>query len=434
MIVSSAFAGKRYAVLGLARSGQAAVTTLVSSGARVTAWDSRDEARQSLCEWTDCGKVELADPVAMDLCGFDGVVVSPGIPLNRHPIAEAAARAGVPVIGDIELFAQARAELPPHRVVAITGTNGKSTTTALVHHILDVAGVPARVGGNIGVPVLALPVDARLYVLELSSFQLETTTSLKPVAATILNLSPDHLDRYRTMAEYGAAKQRIYRGASHCIYNSDDAATTPPQGGVSFGSQGLYHLAGGMLMRGEEPLMAAAEVRIIGRHNHMNALAALALGEAAGIPLGAMIKSLKRFRGLPHRCEVVAEKDGVLFVNDSKATNLGSLEAALDGFADIDGNIILLAGGDAKGADLSPLAARMGKVSALICFGQDGDKVAALKAGAHRVETLDEALPLAASLAKPGDLVLLSPACASLDQFTNFEARGARFRELVEAL
>ncbi|MED5523582.1 UDP-N-acetylmuramoyl-L-alanine--D-glutamate ligase [Gallaecimonas pentaromativorans] len=412
-------------VVGLGISGLATINWLMERGVAVRAFDTRP-APPILAELPDEVEVHLGplDPLELAQCLY--LVVSPGI-AKDHP---ALVKSGLEIIGDVELFAR-NCKAP---VVAITGSNGKSTVTSLVGDMASKAGMRVAVGGNIGVPVLALPVDARLYVLELSSFQLETTTSLKPVAATILNLSPDHLDRYRTMAEYGAAKQRIYQGASHCIYNSDDAATTPPQGGVSFGSQGLYHLAGGMLMRGEEPLMATAEVRIIGRHNHMNALAALALGEAAGIPLGAMIKSLKSFRGLPHRCEVVAEKDGVLFVNDSKATNLGSLEAALDGFADIDGNIILLAGGDAKGADLSPLAARMGKVSALICFGQDGDKVAALKAGAHRVETLDEALPLAASLAKPGDLVLLSPACASLDQFTNFEARGARFRELVEAL
>ncbi|WP_417359577.1 UDP-N-acetylmuramoyl-L-alanine--D-glutamate ligase [Gallaecimonas pentaromativorans] len=412
-------------VVGLGISGLATINWLMERGVAVRAFDTRP-APPILAELPDEVEVHLGplDPLELAQCLY--LVVSPGI-AKDHP---ALVKSGLEIIGDVELFAR-NCKAP---VVAITGSNGKSTVTSLVGDMASKAGMRVAVGGNIGVPVLALPVDARLYVLELSSFQLETTTSLKPVAATILNLSPDHLDRYRTMAEYGAAKQRIYQGASYCIYNSDDAATTPPQGGVSFGSQGLYHLAGGMLMRGEEPLMATAEVRIIGRHNHMNALAALALGEAAGIPLGAMIKSLKSFRGLPHRCEVVAEKDGVLFVNDSKATNLGSLEAALDGFADIDGNIILLAGGDAKGADLSPLAARMGKVSALICFGQDGDKVAALKAGAHRVETLDEALPLAASLAKPGDLVLLSPACASLDQFTNFEARGARFRELVEAL
>ncbi|WKE66083.1 UDP-N-acetylmuramoyl-L-alanine--D-glutamate ligase [Gallaecimonas kandeliae] len=412
-------------VVGLGLSGMATISWLKARGLAVHAFDTRDNP-PGLAQLPSDVPVTLGPLDAAKLSQCHYLVLSPGLAKDVPAIQDA----GVEVLGDVELFARS-VEAP---VIAITGSNGKSTVTTLVGDMAARAGIKVAVGGNIGVPVLALPMDAELYVLELSSFQLETTSSLKAVAATILNLSPDHLDRYDGMAGYARAKQRIYEHAEHCIYNSDDKATRPAKGGVSFGEQGQYHLADGWLSKGETPLIRSSDVCLLGRHNHFNALAALALGEAAGIPLAAMLESLKHFGGLPHRCEPVADKGGVRFVNDSKATNLGSTEAALDGFADIPGDIILLAGGDAKGADLSPLKARLGKVRELICFGKDGAAIAALKAGCHLVASLDEAVPLAASLAKAGDLVLLSPACASLDQFKNFEARGARFRELVEAL
>ena len=229
MIVSGAFAGKRYAVLGLARSGLSTVETLLASGARVTAWDNRDEARAEV-EAKNHPLAELADPLSGDLQGYDGVVVSPGVPLNRHPIAGAARAAGVPVIGDIELFAQARAGLPPHKVVAITGTNGKSTTTALVHHICEAAGLPSRMGGNIGLPILGqepLP-DGGVYVLELSSYQIDLTHSLAADIAALINLSPDHLDRYDGFAGYVASKVRLFamQGRDqHAVFGCGDPRT-----------------------------------------------------------------------------------------------------------------------------------------------------------------------------------------------------------------
>ncbi|EKE71453.1 UDP-N-acetylmuramoyl-L-alanine--D-glutamate ligase [Gallaecimonas xiamenensis] len=412
-------------VVGLGLSGIATIRWLLERGIAVHAFDTR-EAPPGLKELPEGVQATLGPLDRYKLSKCHSLVLSPGLSKDLPAIKDA----GVEVIGDVELFA--RVNRAP--VVAITGSNGKSTVTSLVGDMARKAGIRVAVGGNIGVPVLALPANAALYVLELSSFQLETTESLKPVAATILNLSPDHLDRYGGMAEYGAAKHRIYDGAKVCVYNSDDAATSPAGEGVSFGSQGDFHLSDGWLMHGEEQLLKASDVRLLGRHNHYNALAALALGKAANIPMSAMLDSLRSYPGLPHRCESVAVKDGVRYVNDSKATNLGSTEAALDGFADLEGDIILLAGGDAKGADLNPLKAKMGKVRELICFGKDAQALAALSEHSHQVDNLDQALPLAASLAKAGDLVLLSPACASLDQFQNFEARGQRFRELVEAL
>ncbi|WP_115719992.1 UDP-N-acetylmuramoyl-L-alanine--D-glutamate ligase [Gallaecimonas mangrovi] len=423
-------------VVGLGISGIATINWLMDRGVAVHGFDTR-KAPPGLDEIPAGVDVSLGplDPMELSQCLY--LVVSPGIPKDDPAIV----KAGIEVIGDVELFA--RNYRAP--VIAITGSNGKSTVTSLVGDMAKKSGKRVAVGGNIGVPVLALAPDAKLFVLELSSFQLETTSSLKPVAATILNVTPDHLDRYASMAEYTAAKQRVYQGAKHCIYNIDDPATRPPNADrkdededddavVSFGSTGDYHISDGFLMKGEEPIIATKDVKLIGRHNHLNALAALALGDAAGLPLDGMIKSLKSFGGLEHRCEVIAEKDGVRYINDSKATNLGSLEAALDGFADIEGDIILLAGGDAKGAEFTPLKAKMAKVRELICFGRDAEQVAVMKDNPHRVETLDDAVKLAASLAKPGDLVLLSPACASLDQFKNFEERGERFRLLVKGL
>ena len=229
MIVSSAFAGKRYAVLGLARSGMTAVDSLLAGGAEVTAWDSREEPRQLLAAKYP-GKVELADPVLIDLSGYAGVVVSPGVPLNRHPIAEIAAAARVPVIGDIELFALARPSLPAHRVVGITGTNGKSTTTALVHHLLQSAALPTRMGGNIGLPILGQrPLDAGgVYVLELSSYQLDLTFSLECEVTALLNITPDHLDRYADFAAYAASKARLLAmqwADQHAVFGTADAET-----------------------------------------------------------------------------------------------------------------------------------------------------------------------------------------------------------------
>ncbi|KHK90606.1 UDP-N-acetylmuramoyl-L-alanine--D-glutamate ligase [Novosphingobium malaysiense] len=440
MIVSPAFAGKRYAVLGLARSGQAAVATLVSSGAHVMAWDSRDEPRQALCEWIDCGKVELADPVTADLSGYEAIVVSPGIPLNRHPVSDAAARAGVPVIGDIELFALARDSLPEHRVVGITGTNGKSTTTSLVHHILTVAGVPARVGGNIGVPVLGadpLP-KGGVYVLELSSYQIDLTFSLDCDVAALLNITPDHLERYGDFQTYAASKARLFemQGKEHRgVFGTGDRETRSiARIEAARREAGLVRLVDGsqlVEMQRDWPSLQ-------GPHNLQNAAVAVAIVEALGITKAQWKKALRNFRGLPHRMERVAEAGGVVYINDSKATNPASAAPAIAAFPpDPEPRIHWIVGGLPKGDDLDECAPYFGNIAAAYTIGDAGPRFAEILSPHTRVfrsEMMAEAIRQAMAAAKPGDIVMLSPACASFDQFRDFEARGQAFRQIVEAL
>ncbi|WP_285020101.1 UDP-N-acetylmuramoyl-L-alanine--D-glutamate ligase [Novosphingobium sp. fls2-241-R2A-195] len=440
MIVSSIFAGKRYAVLGLARSGLTAVATLVESGAHVMAWDSRDEARQQLCEWTDCGKVELADPVSADITGYDGVVVSPGIPLNRHPIAEAAERAGVPVIGDIELFALARASLPAHRVVGITGTNGKSTTTSLVCHLLEVAGVPARAGGNIGVPVLGpepLP-EGGVYVLELSSYQIDITRSLDCDVAALLNITPDHLDRYDGFEAYAASKGRLFsmQGRERqAVFGVGDKETRSIAHIEAAGrAPGLVRFADGadlVEIQKEWPSLQ-------GPHNLQNAAVAVAIVEALGVKKAQWRKGLRTFSGLPHRMERVAVANGVTYINDSKATNPASTAPAIAAFPpDPEPRIHWILGGLPKGDNLDECAPFFGNIAAAYTIGDAGPLFAEILSPytqVHRSEMMAEAIRQAMVAAKPGDVVMLSPACASFDQFRDYEARGDVFRQIVEAL
>ncbi|MCT2400224.1 UDP-N-acetylmuramoyl-L-alanine--D-glutamate ligase [Novosphingobium mangrovi (ex Huang et al. 2023)] len=440
MIVSPAFAGKRYAVLGLARSGQAAVATLVKSGAHVMAWDSRDEPRQALGEWADCGKVELADPLFADLSGYDGVVVSPGIPLNRHPIAGAAARAGVPVIGDIELFAIARQSLPEHRVVGITGTNGKSTTTSLVHHILGVAGVPAQMGGNIGVPILTtdpLPAGG-VYVLELSSYQIDLTQSLDCDVTALLNITPDHLDRYDGFEGYAASKARLFEMQGkerRAVFGTSDRETRAiARIEAARREAGLVRLVDGSDLADLQRDWPSLQ----GPHNLQNAAVAVAVVEALGIRKAQWKKALRNFRGLPHRMERVAEANGVIYINDSKATNPASAAPAIAAFPpDPNPRIHWILGGLPKGDDLDECAPYFGNIAAAYTIGDAGPRFAEILApytNVHRSEMMAEAIRQAMAEAKPGDIVMLSPACASFDQFRDFEARGQAFRQIVEAL
>ncbi|MEE4453881.1 UDP-N-acetylmuramoyl-L-alanine--D-glutamate ligase [Novosphingobium resinovorum] len=440
MIVSPIFAGKRYAVLGLARSGLTAVATLVESGAHVMAWDSRDEARQQLCEWTDCGKVELADPVSADITGYDGVVVSPGIPLNRHPIAEAAERAGVAVIGDIELFALARASLPAHRVVGITGTNGKSTTTSLVCHLLEVAGIPARAGGNIGVPVLGpepLP-EGGVYVLELSSYQIDITRSLDCDVAALLNITPDHLDRYDGFEAYAASKARLFtmQGRERqAVFGVGDKETRSiAHIEAARRAPGLVRFADGadlVEIQKEWPSLQ-------GPHNLQNAAVAVAIGEALGVKKAQWRKGLRTFSGLPHRMERVAVANGVTYINDSKATNPASTAPAIAAFPpDPEPRIHWILGGLPKGDNLDECAPFFGNIAAAYTIGDAGPLFAEILSPytqVHRSEMMAEAIRQAMAAAKPGDVVMLSPACASFDQFRDYEARGDVFRQIVEAL
>tara|TARA_B110001454_G_scaffold198828_1_gene203204 strand:+ start:1268 stop:2593 length:1326 start_codon:yes stop_codon:yes gene_type:complete len=430
-IVSSVFAGKRYAVLGLARSGLATVECLVASGARVLAWDSRDDARVEVE-----GKAEIADPLLVDLAGFDGVVVSPGVPLNRHPIAEHARSFGVPVIGDIELFALARPTLPPHRVVGITGTNGKSTTTALVHHIIETAGIPTRMGGNIGLPILGqepLPAGG-IYVLELSSYQIDLTYSLDCNVAVLLNITPDHLDRYDGFTGYCASKARLFamQSAGHAaVIALDDDNTRAIASQVS--AVAAVHAA---------DVSAADQARwpaLQGPHNAQNVAVARAVARSLGIADAIIEQALQSYAALPHRMQRVAERNGVLWVNDSKATNAASTAPALGAWPPVNGKprIHWIVGGLAKTDHLDECVPYYPNIKAAYTIGEAGHKYAELLKGHMPVddsEMLSAAVRRAARAAEPGDIVLLSPACASFDQFRDYEARGEAFVAAVAAL
>ena len=437
MITSPAFAGKRYAVLGLARSGLASVEALLASGARVTAWDNREEARLA-AQALDNPALELVDPLTFELNGFDGVVVSPGVPLNRHPIADHAARAGVPVIGDIELFAQARASLPPHKVVGITGTNGKSTITALVHHICVEAGRTALMGGNIGLPILGqepLQPNAQglgVYVLELSSYQIDLTYSLAPDIAALINLSPDHLDRYNGYEGYAASKARLpgmQHAGQHAVFGVGDADTLRI-------AQKTAARVDGPTVRVVDPDALTGQAdwpSLQGPHNLQNAAIAVMMVEQLGITEAEWRPALASFVGLPHRMERVATHDGVLFVNDSKATNPASTAPALAAFP----RIHWILGGLPKADDLDACTPWLGHVVAAYTIGEAGPRFADLlehQVPVRRSEMLCEAVRQAMDAAVPGDVVMLSPACASFDQFRDFEARGDAFRDMVKAL
>jgi UDP-N-acetylmuramoylalanine--D-glutamate ligase len=435
MIISEAFAGKRYAVLGLARSGLAAVETLLASGAKVMAWDNREEPRQAVS-----GRVELADPATADLAAIDAIVVSPGVPLNRHAIAEAAQKAGVPVIGDIELFAQARAALPTHRVVGITGTNGKSTTTALVHHLLKSAAVPVRLAGNIGVPILGQePLRAGgVYALELSSYQIDLTDSLDCDVAALLNVTPDHLERYDGFAAYMHSKERLFEMQSDrriAVFGTSDEET------AAIADRQAVRLAPGNFLQVDGTRLAEFQPdwpSLQGPHNLQNAAVAVAIVEALGISQRQWQAALPSFRGLPHRMERVAEAGGVIFINDSKATNPDSAAPALAAFPpNPQRRIHWIIGGLPKGDELDECAPYFGNIVAAYTIGEAGPLFADLlepHTRVHRSEMLADAIRQAMADAVPGQIIMLSPACASFDQFRDFEARGDAFRQIVEAL
>ena len=445
--VTTQLANKRIVILGIGITGLSCARFLHRHQISFAVNDSRampispgDFKQQFADNTLVLGRWEQALIAQADI-----LIVSPGINMAEPAIRDAMAK-NCDVIGDIELFCR----LSDTPILAVTGSNGKSTVVSMLNYIGNALGYRVQLGGNIGLPVLD-QIDqeiADFIVLELSSFQLETVKSMKALAATVLNLSDDHLDRHKTLENYGAIKQSIYQHCTYAVYNRDDKATIPKacygdSQQLSFGSepaqngdfgladhQGIRHL-----MLGDQPLYSLAELPLQGFHNALNYLAVLALGRCAGWDLKAMLASLMTFKGLAHRCEAIETNDGIRWINDSKATNVGATLAAIKGLAPtLSANkLILIAGGDGKGADFSPLSqALTQQVDYLITLGKDGPAIAALRLPSQadktlHVDSLAAAVTLARTQAKTGDMVLLSPACASLDMFANYVERGVVF-------
>ena len=440
-------AHRRALIVGLGKTGVSAARHFAARGWQIAVTDTRTEppGREQLASVAPQAECRFGRLDTALLEGSQIVVASPGIALREPLIVEALAR-GIEVVGDVELFAR-EAKAP---VVGITGTNGKSTVTTLVGRMAARAERMVSVGGNLGTPVLDLlsaPVP-ELYVLELSSFQLETTSSLQLVAATVLNLSEDHLDRHGTMDAYAAAKARIFRRCGTAVINVDDPwvrsmSTGSAEKVVGFSIEGaptaryslIEHGGEPWLAIGGQPVLAVSAMRLAGLHNAANALAALALGDACGLPLPPMIDELREFAGLPHRSQWVGEKRGVRYINDSKGTNVGATVATVAGMTD---TLLLIAGGDGKGQDFTPLAkALTGRARVALLIGRDAAQLASALKGCCeivRCASLEEAVDEAAHRATAGDVVLLSPACASLDMFRDYTERGDRFAAAVGRL
>ncbi len=480
-------------VLGLGETGLSMARFLDRRGARVRVADSRDDppGLAGLREKVPQAELVLGAYRDASFAGVDLVAISPGVPLATPQVRAAAAR-GIPVLGDIELFAQALREghggaqalreghggaqvpharsgpeqiapqNPPPQVLAVTGTNGKTTVTALVGAMCRRCSLATEVAGNIGPPVLDALMHCEdvghkpeVWVLELSSFQLETTRTLNPAAATVLNLSEDHLDRYEDMDAYARAKARIFRGEGIQVLNRDDARSmrmaVAGRAQVSFGLDaparaedfGLLRVDDELwLAQGTTPLLALSELPIAGLHNAANALAALALARALDLSYVPLLAALRDFRGLPHRLEKVAELDGVDYYDDSKGTNVGATVAALNGYAEFaarGARVVLIAGGEGKGQDFAPLAQPVSRYArAVILIGRDADLIArALGASGValvRADSMEQAVAQARARAQRGDAVLLSPACASFDMFRNYPHRGEVFAACVRKI
>lgn len=436
-------------VVGLGITGLSCVRYLLAQGKHVTVVDSRSTPpgmAECNAEFPQvdvhCGEfdVEL-------LCCAAQLVVSPGVSVMEPAIQEAQRR-GVRITGDIDLFSHV-AKAP---IIAITGSNGKSTVTTLLAEMAEQSGMSIAVGGNLGIPALdLLDTNVELYILELSSFQLETTQHLGALAATVLNISEDHMDRYPSKLAYLQAKQRIFRACRFVIINDDDILSTPlmaeGMAPIHFGIDKPNLKKFSMFKEGAEsnicygfdPLISTSDIKIKGLHNISNVLAALALGTAANIDINAMLVTLKTYAGLKHRCEWVRNIDGVDYINDSKGTNVGATATAIESFGlSGNGKVILIAGGESKGADFTPLTPVLSDFArSVILFGQDAPKIEADLSGVldvRRASTLEDAVSVAKSLAGPGDTVLMSPACASFDMFSNFEERGDVFIDVVRGL
>lgn len=457
-------AAERVAVVGLGATGVSCVRFLVRHGATVDAWDTREDppgARELRAALPDV-PMHLGPIDAAALDAADWIALSPGVPRSEPAVARALAR-GVPVLGDIEIFARHRhAVAPSAKTIAITGTNGKSTVTEMAGAMARCAGLETLVAGNIGLPVLdalgeiesgggASGRQPQAIVLELSSFQLESTSSLGADAAAMLNLSEDHLDRYADIAEYGAAKARIFQGEGIQVLNRRDPASMAMRIDgrtlYSFGDDrpcaehewGVAPASGGCglwLAQGDAKLMPVEQLPVPGMHNVANALAALALARAIDLPYPPLLDALRGFRGLPHRMQCIAEIDGIGFYDDSKGTNVGATVAALTGFPK---PVVLIAGGDGKGQDFAPLAAVVARAArAVVLIGVDGERIARALEGTgvpvERAASLEAAVARARELAHSGDAVVLSPACASYDMFRNYVHRAQVFLKAVSAL
>ncbi len=469
-------AGKNALVLGLGETGLSMARFLRRRGARVRVADTRADppGLVALAEEVPQAEVVLGAYRDASFAGVDLIAISPGVPLATPQVHAAAAR-GIPVVGDIELFARALRDpnrgaqvsrarssvaqsLPP-QVLAVTGTNGKTTVTALVGAMCRRGGLATEVAGNIGPAALDALLrcedaghEPEVWVLELSSFQLETTRTLSPTAATVLNLSEDHLDRYDGMGAYARAKARIFRGEGIQVLNRDDTRSmhmaVAGRKQASFGLDaptraedfGLLRVAGELwLAQGATPLLALRELSIAGLHNAANALAALALTRSLDLPYTPLLAALRDFKGLPHRLEKVAEFDGVAYYNDSKGTNVGATVAALNGFAELaarGARVILIAGGEGKGQDFAPLAEAVSRYTrSVILIGRDAELIAraigASGVALQRAGSMEEAVAQARAQAQAGDVVLLSPACASFDMFRNYPHRGEVFAGCV---
>jgi UDP-N-acetylmuramoylalanine--D-glutamate ligase len=457
--------GSNVLVLGLGDTGLSMARWLAHGGASVHVADTRSEppgAEALRREVPDAG-ISAGAWRDADFAAADWIAVSPGIDLREPQVADALRR-GIAVVGDIELFAQAlarrtrsQADTKSPELIAITGSNGKSTVTAMAGALCRAAGRQTVVAGNIGLPVLDALMAAEAagqmpdtFVLELSSFQLESTYSLVPSAATVLNITEDHLDRYTGLDDYAAAKARIFDGGGAQILNRDDTRSMrmvrPGRAVHTFGTGaprresdwGITQDPAGrrMLAQGKRTLLALDELSVAGLHNASNALAALALTQVLKLPKAALMQALREFKGLPHRVEKIAEIAGIPFYDDSKGTNVGATVAALTGF---DRQAVLIAGGDGKGQDFSPLATAVAaRARAVVLIGRDADAIDAALASTSvprlRAATLEEAVGVAYHEARPGDAVLLSPACASFDMFRNYVHRAEVFVQAVNAL
>jgi UDP-N-acetylmuramoylalanine--D-glutamate ligase len=424
-------ANKNIVVVGMGLTGLSCARFLIAKGANVIAMDSRSELTISLDIPLVLGELHVDKLTQADL-----IVLSPGVDLNT-PAVQQAIESGVSVIGDIELFAQ----FNTCPVIAITGSNGKSTVTHLVVEMCKVAGKKVLMGGNIGVPALdLLEQHADVIVLELSSFQLETTHSLKPFVATVLNITEDHLDRHGDLKTYQQIKHKVFKNCECLVCNRDDVLTYPVNQEATI-SYGLSQSNSGFswddknaeILFDGKTFLESKSCLLVGAHNMLNIQAAASLAKLFGLDDNSIRQGAQQFGGLPHRCQTVSKYNDVCWINDSKATNVGATLAAISGLvSNIQGKLILIAGGEGKGADFSVMTQSLTQsVDLLITLGKDGDKIASLHSNNVRVKTMQEAVLVAARQSQAGDVVLLSPACASFDMFTNYQQRGDCFAQAV---